>query len=260
MKNLLLPAVVLSLSLLGCGRGEELDSAEDADESAVVTSSESALTSELSDEVTQPMSATPENLASTAATRVGTRLKPAGCLTTTVNGATVTYVMVDCTGPYGLVKVSGTLTAVYSRGAGGAVQVVISGTGIKANSAVIDVNATVLATQVNGVKKADVVSNSSGTGPRGGSISREGTYTVTYDPTAECVTVDGTWTTKAGVRTGTTVVSGYQRCKGTCPAAGGTIVHTQGRFTVTMSYDGTAVANWETAAGRSGTVNLRCGG
>ena len=261
MNKLLLSAVIVSLSLLGCGRGEENDGAEDADESATITSSESALTSELSDEVAQPMSSTPENLASTAATRVGSHLQPAGCLTTTVNGATVTYVMVDCTGPYGLVHVTGTLTAVYSRGAAGAVDVVITGTGVKVNAAVVDINATVKASQTNGIKKAEVVSNSTGTGPRGGSLSREGTYTVTYDPTAECVTVDGTWTTKVAVRTASTVVAGYKRCKGSCPAAGGTIVHTQGRlFTVTMTYDGSAVASWATAGGRAGTVNLKCGG
>ena len=260
MNKLLLSAVILSLSLLGCGRGEEVDGAEDADESTTVTSSESALTSELSDEVAQPMSATPENLASSAATRVGSHLQPASCLTTTVNGATVTYVMVDCTGPYGLVHVTGTLTAVYSHTAG-VVQVVITGTGLKVNAAVIDVNATVKASQANGIKKADVVSNSTGTGPRGGSLSREGTYTVTYDPTAECVTLDGSWTTKVAARTGTTTVTGYKRCKGSCPAAGGTIVHTQGKlFTVTMTYDGSAVASWATGGGRSGTVNLKCGG
>ena len=47
----------------------------------------------------------------------------------------------------------------------------------------------------------------------------------------------------------------------TACAAGGTIVHTQGRvFSVTMTYDGSAVASWATAGGRSGTVNLKCGG
>ena len=30
-------------------------------------------------------------------------------------------------------------------------------------------------------------------------------------------------------------------------------------MTVTMTYDGSAVASWATAGGRSGTVNLKCG-
>lgn len=255
-KNLV--AAVAVLSLFACGRGEEADSAEDADESAVVTSSESALTTELSDEVGQPMSATAADLATTASTRVASHVQPAGCLTTSVNGATVTYVFNDCTGPYGLVHVTGTVTAVYSRAAGGVVQVVLSGTGIKVNAAVIDLASTVKATQANGLKTADIVTDTSGTGPRGNSFTRNGTYTVTYDSAAECVTVAGTWTTKTGLRTSSTVVAGYQRCKGTCPAAGGTITNTTGRTVVTLTYDGSGTASWSTSGGRSGTVTLQC--
>lgn len=253
-------ASLAALTMFSCGRGDDADSAEDADESAVVTSSESALTTELSDEVTQPMSASPSDLATAASMRVSSHVQPAGCLTVTVNGATVTYVFNDCTGPYGMVHVTGTVTAVYSRGTGGGVQAVITGSGVKVNNAVVDLNATVNSTLVNGVRTANVVSNATGTGPRGGKLDRNGSYTITYDSTTECVTVNGTWTTKAALRTSETVVAGYQRCKGTCPAAGGSIVNTTGRAVVTLSYDGSAVANWSTAAGRSGTVNLRCGG
>lgn len=258
MKNLLIPLAMLSL--LACGRAEEADDAEDADESAVVTSSESALTTELSDEVAQPMSAAPADLAAAAATRVGSHLQPAGCLTTTVSGATVTYVFNDCTGPYGLVHVTGTVTAVYSRAGGGAVQAVITGSGVKVNAATVELDATVVASQTNGVKKADVVTNATGTGPRGNSLARDGAYTVTWDTTAQCITLDGTWTTRAGLRSASTVVAGYKRCKGQCPAAGGSIVHTSTRSNVvTVTYDGDATASFSTSAGRSGTVTLQCG-
>lgn len=256
LKNVI--AAVAVLSLFACGRGEDADSAEDADESAVVTSSESALTTELSDEVTQPMSASAEDLATAASARVASHVQPSSCLTTTVNGATVTYVFNDCTGPYGMVHVTGTVTAVYSRPSTGGVQAVLSGTGIKVNAAVIDLNSTVKASQANGVKTANIVTDTSGTGPRGNAFTRNGTYTVVYDSTAECVSVDGTWTTKSGIRTSTTVVAGYKRCKGTCPTAGGTITNTTGRSVVTLTYDGTGTASWSTAAGRSGTVTLQC--
>jgi hypothetical protein len=123
------------------------------------------------------------------------------------------------------------------------------------------VNATVKASQAAGVRRAEVVCDSSGTGPRGGSISRKGAYTTTYDPTAECVTLDGTWQTKVGLRTASTVVAGYKRCKGACPAAGGSIVHTTVKAAViTVSYDGTSTANWVSSGGKTGTVTLKCGG
>lgn len=253
--SLLLAATVVT----ACGRGSEADGAEDADESATVTSAESALTAELSDEVAQPVSATSDTLAQSAATRVPTRMTPSGCVVATQAGATVTYVLTNCTGPWGLVKVNGTLTAVYSRGQGGAVQVVITGTGIKANSATFNVNATVTATQAAGVKRAQVVSQSTGTGPRGAAIERNGSYTVTWDAATECITLDGTWETTVGLRTWNTAVTAFKKCAGACPAAGGSIVVSATRLTVSLSYDGSATAQW-TANNRSGTVKLLCGG
>jgi hypothetical protein len=252
--------VMLSLTVVGCGRGVEADSAEDADESVAVSSAESALTAELSDEVAQPMSSTPEQMAMSAAMRVGTRFKPQGCATQSQMGATVTYTLTNCTGPYGLVKVTGTLTAVYSRASGGGVNVVITGTGVKANNATIDINSTVVATQTNGVKKAVVTINAGGTGPRGGSLTRSGAYTLTFDTVAECLTIDGSWMTGTARLGASTVVSGYKRCKGTCPTAGGSIVHTTAKNeVVTVTYDGSAAAKWAVTGGRSGTVNLQCG-
>jgi hypothetical protein len=250
-----------ALLATACGRAAEVDGAEDADESAVVTSAESALTAQLSDEVSQPVSASAESLAQSAATRVPSTMQTPSCVTVTQVGATVTYVLTDCTGPYGLVHVSGTLKAVYSRAQGGAVQVVITGQGIKANNATFDVKATVTASEAAGVKKAQVVSESSGTGPRGASVDRQGTYTVTWDAAAQCVTLDGTWETTVALRKATTVVSGFKKCAGECPAAGGSIVYTGARGTVlTLSYDGSSSATWTNSAnGRSGTVKLLCG-
>lgn len=257
-----LAVMTMAAVVVGCGRGTEADSAEDADESVAVSSTESALTAELSDEVTQPMSSTPEQLAMNAVTRIGSRFKPQGCATSTQTGATVVYTLNNCTGPYGLVKVTGTLTAVYSRAAGGGVQVVITGTGVKANDATMDVNSTVIATQANGIKTANVTVNGAGTGPRGGSVTRKGSYVVTYDTMAECITINGTWETGTARSGASTAVSNVKRCKGECPAAGGSITHTSARNeVVTLTYDGSAVARWTSSAGgRSGTVNLRCGG
>ncbi len=261
MRNLWLIVSSLSLALVGCGRGVEADGADDAEEAVTVSSAESALTAEITDEASQPASMTPENLAASSAARIPNRFKPQGCATAVQSGNTVTYTLTNCTGPYGLVKVSGTLVAVYTRAAGGGVNVVITGSGLKANDATIDVNSTVVATQANGVKKAEVAVNGSGTGPRGNTLTRKGAYTITFDTNTECVTVDGSWTTGSSrVASASTVVSGYERCKGSCPAAGGSIVHTgANKAVVTLSYDGSAVATWVSSTGRSGTVNLRCG-
>lgn len=136
---------------------------------------------------------------------------------------------------------------------------VLTGEGVKVNAATVNLNATVTASQVNGVKTAEVTSTTTGTGPRGNSLARTGNYTVTYDSATGCVTLDGTWSATAGARSSSTVVSKYQRCKGTCPTAGGSIVNTSGRTVVTLTYDGSATAHWATAAGRAGTLDLQCG-
>jgi hypothetical protein len=247
-------------ALFSCGPSEEITNAEDGDESASVTSHESALTAELSDEVTSPVSTTPEALAQAAATRVGSHLVPASCFTKTVVGATVTYTMNDCTGPWGLVHLTGTITAVYSRATTGGVAVAITGAGIKANNATLDLNANVVAAEVNGVRVANVTTEAKGTGARGLALTRKGAYVAKYDPTAQCITVDGSWTTTTGLRSASTTIANYTRCKGACPAAGGTLVHTGVRNTaVTVTYDGTSTAAWASSNGRAGNVPLMCG-
>lgn len=257
MKKLLLIPLA-ALLLTACGGTDDLAAAEDADEAADVTSAESALTSSLSDELAQPQSATPEDLATDAATRVGMNLQPEGCLTTTVTGNTVKYVFDDCSGPYGLVHVTGTVTAVYGWGQGGVVKVTLTGSGVKVNQATLDLAATVSASQAGSVKRAEVTTSADGTGKRGVTVHREGSYTITFDQATNCVTVDGAWST-AAARGATTTVSGYARCQGQCPKAGGTIVHTTVRdVTITLTYDGSASAAWSTSGGKSGTVALQC--
>jgi hypothetical protein len=248
-------------ALVSCGGAADGGAADEADQSVDTASSESALTAEVSDEVSQPASATSEDLATAAAVRLPTRFSPAGCVVATKAGATVTYLLTDCTGPYGLAHVTGTITAVYSRAAAGAVQVVVTGTGLKVNQATLDLNSTVVATQAGGTKTTQVTSDTKGTGPRGAVLTRKGSYSTSFDGSAECLTLSGTWETAVGQRKSSTVVTAYKRCKGQCPAAGGSIVHTEAAaksVAYTVQYDGTAAARWSTSGGRSGTFNLAC--
>ena len=90
---------------------------------------------------------------------------------------------------------------------------------------------------------------------------RTGSYTVTRDASAGCMTLNGTWSTRwDGSRaTTSTDVTGLARCSAACPAAGGVIKHTGvlGK-TITVSLDGSAVATYATSGGKSGTLNLQC--
>lgn len=260
MRRLLTALLITTCPLVACGPAGEAELANEADDAVSVSSTEAALSSELADEVSQPMSAAPEALATSAAARVASRLTPAGCATSTQAGATVTYVLNDCSGPYGLVNVTGTIVAQYARAPGGGVQVTLTSTGLKANRATLDLAATVRAQAQGGVKRAQVEVDALGTGPRGTPLRRQGSYAVIFDATAQCFTLEGTWETTVAGASASTQVSGYQRCAGACPKAGGTVVHTSARGRVTtVRYDGSATASFETAQ-RSGAVPLLCGG
>lgn len=253
LRRLIVPLCVLSL--FACGGADDGD-AEAADDSAAVSSTEAALTSELTDELDASASATPEELAVASGTRVAGTVTPSGCLVTTTVGATTTYVFTNCTGRYGLVLLNGTVTATFSRPSAGVVHTVISSTGFQANQATLNLNATVDASQQGSVKRAEIASETSGTGPRGNTVSREGDYTVTWDEATECLTLDGT---TGSTRATSSTVSGFRKCKAQCPS-GGTIVHSGARGReVTLTYSGGATAAWSTSGGRSGTVSLRCG-
>lgn len=250
--------LALALGLGACGRMDvDEAAANEAADSTEVTQSESALVaSSVQDDTTSSLSAA--DLAAAAAARGATRFHPAGCATVAVSSTTLTYVLTDCTGRFGLVHVTGTLVAVLSDGTDG-LHIAVSGQGLKVNRATMDLDATAVLSDDAGKRKLVVTTNGSGVGPRGNSFTRTGNYTVERDLATACISLDGQWALQVGARTRTTSVTGFQRCDNMCPAAGGQIVHSGflGR-TVTVTLDGSAVAQWQSSSGRSGTVDLTC--
>ncbi|GEM_PF-2083801 len=260
-RNLLLTAV---LTLVACGRGaSDLDDADDAVETSTSTSSESALVSAAADGVTGfPTTASDDELATTASVKMKGSVSN-GCATVTQKGNVVTYVMVDCTGRYGLVKVSGTMTVTYTRQLGGTIKVDAQGTGLKVNEGTLDLSVVALYTKTAaGLETASVTTHGTGTGKRGNTAERNGTYVLVRDSAAACVTLNGTWSTSwngSRAATSSTTVADLQKCSGACPAAGGVITHTRAAGkAITVTLDGTSTAGWATGAGKAGTVQLEC--
>jgi hypothetical protein len=99
-----------------------------------------------------------------------------------------------------------------------------------------------------------------GTGPRGNTVDHNGDYTITWDPSSQCHTIDGQWSTEITTSVASATRSNavdLTRCAGGCPT--GTITHTfLGGQSITVTFDGTNVATWSGSGGRSGTVNLTC--
>jgi hypothetical protein len=253
--------VILAFVAAGCNAPTSTDtgSAAAALDSTESGSTSGALLASNADSTSDAMASatvTPESVSAAAAARWPARFQPAGCATATASGATVTLQLHDCTGPYGLVHVTGSVEITYSASPNG-LTAVAHAAGLDVNGATLDLDATAVFTG-GPTRTLTVQSTGSGVGARGTAISHSGSYTITSD--GSCLTVDGAWMTTIGRDTWSTQVTGYKRCSGQCPEAGGTIVWHGGisNVTVTITFDGTAAAKWSTSRGASGTVNLDC--
>lgn len=240
--------------LTGCG--ESFEDPEAAQEEAEVPATEASLSALLADELDMPAEASVDELAFATADRVKASVTPQGCVTVTLADATATYVFVDCTGKYGLVKLNGTATVTYAQPGNGVTRAVIAATGFKANDATFDVKTTLEGTQEGSTRRANITSETTATGTRGLTIKRDGSFGVVWDQDTECFRLDGSSDTSRGT---TTTVSNFKWCKAQCPTSG-TVVHATARNrSVTLVFDGTAEAAWTSATGRKGTLPLRCG-
>ena len=258
--------LVTAFAVVSCGRLQsEADDASDAVDTVESTSNESALMDLASVENMTSCSISSEDVAKLALAGFKAKVKDSSCVTATQNGNAVDYVMNSCTGRWGRVTVTGTLHVVYTVNSDCSVDAVATGKAVKVNKATVDIDSSAhYAKNSQGVETLTVKTKSKGSGERG-SFDHSGDYLVTRDSSAAavCRTLDGTWSTvwngARGTATTGTVVSGVKKCGDSCPAAGGRIEYDgfAGRKLI-VTFDGSAVAKWETKAGRTGTVNLNC--
>ncbi|MBI2898442.1 MAG: hypothetical protein HYY06_33130 [Deltaproteobacteria bacterium] len=230
--------------------------AEEAADAVDVAQTEAALLIASVEEATAGM--TPEELAQAAAAAVED-WSPEECVTATTDRDTVTYVFAGCAGPYGLVQVDGTLIVTFTVRPN-AVHLEASSTDLTVNGASLTIAADADWSVDGTANTLEVSTTGSATGPRGTSISRQGDYTVGWDESSACMSLDGDWSTTTGGRSWSTTVSGYSRCDDGCPAAGGSISYTGGLSGVTISvqYDGSSQAAWSSSRGQNGTAPLFC--
>lgn len=253
-------ASLLCVAAIGCNKDGDTSVDQTAAELAVDSSdsgqTEGAVMSSLFEgtELAAGLAApTAEEVAQRIWDRAKSRYSPAGCFTATRNGAVVDLTLNGCTGPRGLRTVTGAIRIVGSVTATGDFQAVATAQDLQVNAAIMDINST--AVYSPSAKTLSVTTAGAGVGPLGNDIARTGAYTVAFD--ANCATVDGAWATSIGDAARSTTVQ-MQRCKDTCPT--GSVVHT-GRLgrTITVTFDGSAIANWVSSKGGSGTIDLPCG-
>jgi hypothetical protein len=253
-------AYLLPLALLGgCGGdlgdaatvSAALDSSDDtATESALLVASVDATES----------AATADEAAAMAAASAKTWYQPSTCLTATAATNVATYTLTDCTGPWGLVHVTGSVIVTYTKQADG-LHADANATGLLVDGATLNLDSQAVYSVTGTTKTLVVATDGGGTGRRGTRITRHGSYTLTWDTASMCGTLDGDWSTGVNGATWSTTMSGYRQCQGACPATG-TLAHTGGlsHVTVTVTFDGSADARWTSSRGHSGTVALSCNG
>jgi hypothetical protein len=198
MKNLVV-LLLSSSSLVACMRNN--DSTDSPDSAAAAADSQEAVGDE-ADIVTASVDASGTVTASVAATSVASTIAAnvaakwtGACAVATASGATVTVTYNDCTGPYGLVHVTGELDLTISINAQGALAVHATATDLEVNAATLDFTADGTLSESGTMKTLSVTANGSGTGPRGNSIDHNGAYTVAWDSTTTCRSIDGSWST-----------------------------------------------------------------
>jgi hypothetical protein len=253
-----------SFGFAACARNASTntDTAESAVDSSDSVESEGNVMMALADgaDATALTGVTADQAAGQIAANVPLRWQPSGCATATASGASVTVTLADCTGPRGLLHVTGDIDLAVSITSTGAVAVHATATGLAVNAATISFDADATYTASGTMHSLAVHAHGDGTGPRGTTIDHDGDYTIGWDTSTQCRSIAGSWSTEftngtASATRGNDV--NLTRCAGSCP--NGTIVHHfLGGQTLTVTFDGTNTASWVTSGGRSGTVQLAC--
>jgi len=245
-----------ALLLVGCEAALSIYASQAAD-TADSVGQESALLVAATDGMTSEMTA--EEAATAAEANAGSFYEPADCYSATAAGATVTYELNDCTGPFGYVHVTGTVEVTYRVGSGG-LGFDAETTDLAIDEATVSFTASGEITSEGDARTLTISTDGTVTGRRGHVLTRTGDYTSTWDPTTECLAIDGSWMTTVDEDTWTTTISGFEKCGTSCPADGGRIAWEGPRASLTVEYDGTNRAGWmsDGRREREGTVRLYC--
>ena len=174
---------------------------------------------------------------------------------------TVTYTFDGCTGPYGLVNVTGVVVAKYDVVSPTQIKLDLSSKGLKVNKTTIDWTAKADITSVGSARTMVWDGTLGGTTGRGRTFARVDRKTITWEAGGQCITVNGSSegdVTGRKVRTDVTTMS---LCKGACPGPGGSVKVTSAESgkSISIDYDGDETATYTGPNGGKAEVRLACG-
>lgn len=201
-----------------------------------------------------------------AASNVAGFFTPQSCIVadTDLTALSVKYTLSGCTGPWGLVKVSGVVTVVYASGADG-LALDVTGSSLEFDTSRpshgrASLHATATATSNGGAREMKWNATLDGTTARGNAFSRTADWDVEWQVGESCIALDGAAQGEVKGRALNTHISNYRRCQGECPAAGGMItISNDAGQEVSLTFDGSATATFTDASDRETRIDLACG-
>ena len=243
---------------------DEADSTDANASSAQASHFTSLFTTNLTS--TDPGQAASDNAPTAAAFKPA--LWPAGCETRTKTSATeVTVTLDDCTGPFGLVHLNGTLTATFTPGANGALDVQVASQNLTANGQPVTESGSGDVTLNGSVRTVTWSGEWDRVNAKGETVQHQHQGTIAYDASTSCVTTIGTATTSVGVRAINSSAKSYEICKDPangsydlCPSGEVTFTREATGATLTVDFDGSAEAKVTGPKGNSIEVPLVCVG
>jgi hypothetical protein len=240
MRTSTIVLISLTVATLGCAGRQDESSDLDTATAALVADNDDLETAEqdlegglelpLSGAASETAEIDPssETVAATAAvTNAGLFFQPAGCITSTREGAVVVHVFDDCTGPHGRLHLTGTVTSTWAPTATG-VSVTHATEGFQINGATVDHTVTITYSLEDGIVTRHRVGATTGATADGLPIEHAADYTTTWDPTTGCITRDGSSSTTLEGRSWSREIEGYERCGVGllgCPRAGSIRLH-----------------------------------
>lgn len=188
----------------------------------------------------------------------------AGCLVEDIlsSDASATFTFSNCTGPYGLVQLSGVVKVTWTEVSATELDLVFTSSNFKVNQATISSwTANARVTSQGEKRTMDWSAQLEGTTGGGRAFTRSNDKTIQWTAGASCLTINGTSTgTVTGLDLKTTVTS-YSRCENACPAAGSdiTIEDLTTGATVDLEYLGGSEAQFTSVRGATTDFAVACG-
>jgi hypothetical protein len=188
--------------------------------------------------------------------------QPAGCEQTTMDAANqkVSYVFDGCTGPLGLVALTGTIDLTW-QSVNGQVTLDFSSQGFQIDRATISSwQATAVVTANGNDRTMTWNASLSGTTGSGRRFNRTNQKTIQWSVGVPCISASGQSTGDILRAELQTTVKSWKRCEESCPEAGSeiTVKDLGNGDSIDIQYLGGATANL-TVDGRSEEIGLACG-